>query len=319
MASRAAGGLRPSSVQAMQKTDGMGAASGRRANACIPAGDPSVFVESEKSMKRPIPFLGALVVCAALSMPQAPVAHAAAQEGDAALAAALETLLRERPELVLDVLRRNSEAVLDIAQQGSNLRRKHNLELQWRKDMQTPKSVKLENRPVLGPRDARVRIVAFSDFTCHFCEQASKNVEALRKTYGDDICLIFKHLPLDEKGPGGIASGYFAAIALQDEAKAWEFYEAMFANRDRLLAEGEPFIKEYAQRLGVDMKRLARDVRGKKVGDILAEDQKDAQKLGVEGTPYFLVNDLVVRGALPLDLFRDAVEMARDGKKGLQP
>lgn len=159
----------------------------------------------------------------------------------------------------------------------------------------------------------------FSDFTCHFCEQASKNVEALRKSYGDDICLIFKHLPLDEKGPGGLASGYFAAITLQDEDKAWDFYNVMFANRDRLLAEGEPFIKESAQKLGVDMKRLARDVRSKKVSDILAEDQKDAQKLGVEGTPYFLVNDLVVRGALPLDLFRDAVEMAKEGASGSRP
>lgn len=272
-----------------------------------------------KKMKRPFFPLGVLVLCAALTLPQAESARAAGAVSDPALASALETLLRERPEIILDVLRQNSEAVLDIAQQGSNLRRKHNLEVQWRKDMENPKSVTLENRPVLGRPDARVRIVAFSDFTCHFCEQASKNVDALRKTYGDDICLIFKHLPLDEKGPGGIASSYFVAIAQQDEDKAWKFYDLMFSNRDRLLAEGEPFIKESAENLGVDMKRLAKDVRGKKVSDILAEDQKDAQKLGVEGTPYFLVNDLVVRGALPLDLFRDAVEMARDGKKGAKP
>ena len=260
--------------------------------------------------------VGALAFCCALSLPPVTPVQAAEQGGEAALAAALEKLLRDRPEIIMDVLRNNSEVVLDIAQQGSNQRRKHNLEMQWRKDMQSPKSVKLENRPVLGPRDAKVRIVSFSDFTCHFCEQASKSVEALRKTYGDDICLIFKHLPLDEKGPGGIASAYFVAIALQDEDKAWQFYNQMFANRDRLLGEGEPFVKESAQKLGVDMKRLARDVRSKKVTDILAEDQKDAQKLGVEGTPYFLVNDLVVRGALPLDLFREAVEMARDNKKG---
>lgn len=235
----------------------------------------------------------------------------AAGTSDAALVQALETLLRERPELILDVLRRNSEAVLDIAQQGSNLRRKHNLELQWRNDMKSPKKVQLEGRPVLGPRDARVRIVAFSDFTCHFCEQASKSVEALRKTYPTEVCLVFKHLPLDEKGPGGVASRYFVAIALQDEALAWKFYERMFANRDRLLSEGEPFIKQTAQDLGVDMKRLARDLRGRKVTEILTQDQEDAKKLGVEGTPYFLVNDLVVRGALPLDLFKEAVEMAR--------
>lgn len=84
----------------------------------------------------------------------------------------------------------------------------------------------------------------------------------------------------------------------------------MFANRDRLVSDGEDFLKKTAQSLDVDMKRLSRDVRGKKVSDILAEDQQDAQKLGVEGTPYFLVNNLVVRGALPLDLFKGAVDMA---------
>ena len=41
---------------------------------------------------------------------------------------AIEKVLQERPDLILDILRKNSEAVLDIAQQGSNLRRKHNLE-----------------------------------------------------------------------------------------------------------------------------------------------------------------------------------------------
>ena len=76
------------------------------------------------------------------------------------------------------------------------------------------------------------------------------------------------------------------------------------------MTEGEDFLKKTAQDLDVDMKRLARDVRGKKVSDILAEDQQDAQKLGVEGTPYFLVNNLVVRGALPLDLFKGAVDMS---------
>ena len=42
----------------------------------------------------------------------------------------LEKLFRDRPELVMDVLRRQSESVLDIAQQGSNLRRQHSLEAQ---------------------------------------------------------------------------------------------------------------------------------------------------------------------------------------------
>lgn len=231
----------------------------------------------------------------------------------AEIEAAVQKLLQERPDLILEVLRRNSEAVLDIAQQGSNLRRKHSLEAQWREDLKKPKQVRLDNRPVLGNPDAKVRIVAFSDFTCHYCEQASKTIEALRKEYGNDIALVFKHLPLDEKGPGGLASAYFIAISQQSEPKAWDFYKKMYANRDRLLAEGEPFLKSTAQELGLDMKKLQKDLQSKKVKEILAQDQEDGQKLGVEGTPYFLVNNLVVRGAIPLDLFKSAVDLAKAG------
>lgn len=239
------------------------------------------------------------------------VALSAQAPSQAQLETALQKLLQERPDIILEVLRNNSEAVLEIAQQGSNLRRKHNLEAQWREDMKKEKKVRLNDRPVLGNPDAKVKIVAFSDFTCHFCEQASKNIEILQKENPDDVALIFKHLPLDEKGPGGTASAYFVAIAQQSQPKAWDFYRAMYANRDKLLAEGDPFIKRTAQELGLDMKKLQKDLQSKKVKEILAQDQEDASKLGVEGTPYFLVNNLVVRGAIPLDLFRSAVSMAK--------
>lgn len=244
-----------------------------------------------------------------LFISSSPAFSAAVSQAD--IEAAVQKLLQERPDLILEVLRRNSEAVLDIAQQGSNLRRKHNLEAQWRDDLTKPKQVRLDNRPFLGNPDAKVKIVAFSDFTCHYCEQASKTIEALRKEYGEDIAFVFKHLPMDEKGPGGIASTYFIAIAQQSEPKAWDFYNAMYSNRDRLLAEGEPFIKRTAQELGLDMKKLQKDLQSKKVKEILSQDQDDGQKLGVEGTPYFLVNNLVVRGAIPLDLFKSAVNMAK--------
>lgn len=236
--------------------------------------------------------------------------NAASAAGDASLEESVRKILKDNPGIILDVLRQNSEAVLDIAQQGSNLRRKHNLETQWREDMKKPKEVRLAGRPILGNPNAKVKIVAFSDFTCHYCAQASKNVDALLKEYGDNAAFVFKHLPLDEKGAGGIASAYFVAIALQNEEKAWDFYRKMYANRDNLLAEGEPFIKKTAQQLGVDMKKLQKDMQSKKVKDILAQDMEDGQKLGVEGTPYFLVNDLVVRGALPLELFKNAVDMS---------
>ncbi len=255
--------------------------------------------------------LGLMTFLGWSTVAQQPAQAASIQVTEENLPQLLEKLFQERPDLVMDVLRKHSEAVLDIAQQGSNLRRQRSLEAQWNQEMKTPKPVKVEGRPVLGAKNAKVRIVAFSDFTCHFCQQAAGTVSGIMKEYGKDVSLVFKNLPLDEKGPASIASRYFLAVAQQSEEKAWKFHDALFADRNRLVTEGETFLKKTAQDLGVDMKRLAKDVHSKKVSDIMDEDQQDAQKLGVEGTPYFLVNDLVVRGALPPDLFKRAVDMAK--------
>lgn len=222
----------------------------------------------------------------------------------------LEKIFREKPELIIDVLRNHSESVLEIAQQGSNLRRKHNLEAQWREDIKHEKKVKLQGRPLLGTPNAKVRIVAFTDFTCHFCQQASQTVDAILQEYGKNVCLVFKSLPLDEKGPGAIASAYFFAAAQQDSTKAWKFYRKLFDNREKLLSDGEAYLKKSAKEMGFDTQRLSRDIRSKKITDKLTEDLEDAQKLGIEGTPYFLVNNLVLRGALPLDMFKTAVDMS---------
>ena len=261
-----------------------------------------------------VKIFGCVVCMGVFSLVMPKMGLADSQPNEASLQKMIEKTLREHPEIVLDVLRSNSEAVLDIAQQGSDVRRKRNLEIQWREDMKTKKEVKLTGRPVFGSPDAKVRIVAFTDFTCHYCELASKTVDTLLDRYGNNVNLTVKILPLDEKGPGGKAALYFVALAQQNQEAARLFYKKMFANREQLLAEGEEFVKRVVKEIGVDMKKLVRDARSRKILDIMREDQDDAQKLGVEGTPHFLVNNLVVRGALPLEMFSVAVDMAL--KKG---
>ena len=82
-----------------------------------------------------------------------------------------------------------------------------------------------------------------------------------------------------------------------------------FAHRDELLADGEKYLRSVCQNLGVDMRKMDSERRRKKVASILAEDLKEAEDMKIEGTPYFLVNNLVIRGAVSKDLFRRAIEI----------
>ena len=229
----------------------------------------------------------------------------------------LEDLLREHPEIVLDVLRSHSEDVLDIAQAGANARRKAALEAQWHKEVKnTPqKQISLSGRPVKGNAAAPVRIVAFSDFTCHYCQQATHVLDEIMKKYGKNVSLVYKHMPLDEQGPGMLAARYFVAVAAQSESKAWKFYDAMYADRDRLLLEGQKFVDDVCDKLGLDKDRLKKDAASDKTARIIAQDLDDAKKLKIDGTPCFLVNGLMVRGALSEPLFEAAVDIALEAAR----
>ncbi len=222
----------------------------------------------------------------------------------------LRNALRQHPEIIIDILREHSESVLDIAQQGSNQRRKKNMENQWREDLKQIKRVALTGRPVLGPEDAPVTVIAFSDFTCPYCQQAAEVLERVMKAHPGEVKFIFKHMPHGKDSPARLASEYFIAASLQNGQAPWLLYKKFFDDPERLNSDAAGFTAKAAETTGLDMKKLNTDLKGKKVAAILEEDLADAKKLGIEGTPYFLVNNLVIRGAVSYELFEAAVQMA---------
>lgn len=227
----------------------------------------------------------------------------------------LRLLLHNQPELILDVLREHSELVLEIAQQGSKQRQHKSLIAQWKKDLVVPKNMHLENRPVRGNPKALVTIVAFSDFTCLYCSQASKTVQQMLIDYKDNVKYIFKHFPLKGHMISQQAATYFIAASFQSEEKAWALYDLLFQRRDELLQNGEQALKQAAIETGLDIKKLTNDISKPEVNNILGQDIEDATQLDISGTPYFIVNNLVLRGALPPELFTEAINMALKNTK----
>ena len=227
----------------------------------------------------------------------------------------LRLLLHNHPELVLDVLREHSELVLEIAQQGSKQRQHKSLIAQWKKDIIIPKKMHLENRPIRGNPKAPVTIVAFSDFTCLYCSQASKTVQQMLIDYKDNVKYIFKHFPLKGHTISQQAAIYFIAASFQSNEKAWALYDLLFQKRDELLQNGEQTLKQTAKEVGLDMKKLMSDLNKTEVNNILGQDIEDAAQLDINGTPYFIVNNLILRGALPPELFTEAINMALKNTK----
>ena len=250
------------------------------------------------------------LTCASLS--GVPAVHAA-PSGDAAQ---LEALLKAHPEIVLDVLRAHGAELLEIVQQAADSRRSTSLKKQWEEDMQKPKKVKLTDRPTGGAADAPVTIVAYSDFLCSYCHKAAFTVGNLMKQYSGKIRFVFKQVPKSEAGR--IAGMWFLSAYKLDKAKGWKMYALAFDRQKEVEAAPDKTMRAIAKEVGLDLEKLetVMKAQAKQFGAMMDTDIEEADALGFVGTPYFLVNDLVVRGALSLEDFSTAVDMALAKKAG---
>jgi len=163
--------------------------------------------------------------------------------------------------------------------------------------------VALDGAPVRGPESAKVTIVEFADFQCPFCTRVNSTLTQIREQYPKDVKLVFKHLPLriHPQAPGAHA----AAEAAHRQGKFWEMHDKIFANQGDLAPE--TFVA-YAGQLGLDVDAFKKDVGSDDVKKRLDADTREAQTLGVSGTPAFFINGKYLAGAQPFEAFKQRID-----------
>src|SRR5579872_6227379 len=133
-----------------------------------------------------------------------------------------------------------------------------------------PITIPVAGSPVIGPADARVTLVEFSDFQCPYCWKAVDQLNAVMKVYPKDIKLIFKQFPLDSHSQA--AGAALAAIAAHRQGKFWAMHDAMFAHRQDLSRES---LVAIASGAGLDMKRFNADLVSPEVKRLVLRDMQD--------------------------------------------
>jgi protein-disulfide isomerase len=182
-------------------------------------------------------------------------------------------------------------------------------ESRWGKGPQPPKmleaAVKIPTAgsPVMGPADAPVTLVEFSDFQCPYCSLAVSKLNAVLKAYPKQVKLIFKQFPLDTHSQAAQAAA--AAIAAHQQGKFWPMHDALFASRRDL---SRPTILAIAGKTGLDMKRFTADLDSAETKKTVARDVEDGDKAGVEGTPSVYINGQKYNGSLELDAIRKVID-----------
>lgn len=238
------------------------------------------------------------------------VLFASCKESDESLKQRISKILKEDPEVITKVMEENPTQFVETIQKMVQTARKDMAEKeQEEREKQFLSSFDNPLTPVLrkdesfrGNKDAPITIVEYTDFQCPFCARGSKTISDLMKKYEGKVRIVYKHLPLSFHPQAMIAAQYYEAIRIQDENKAYQFYDELFANQSKI-SMAEKYLDKVAKKLNVNMKNLKKNIESDRVKNRIQEDLAEAQKFDIQGTPGFIVNGVPVRGAYPIEHF----------------
>ncbi len=157
--------------------------------------------------------------------------------------------------------------------------------------------------PSKGPNDARVTIVEFSDFQCPFCSRAVGTVDRVMQEYAGKVRLVFRQFPLDFHPMAPKAAE--AALCAAEQGKFWEMHDTMFQNQQKLMPDD---LKAHAKTLALDTKKFDECLTSGKMAATVSKDMEAGKKAGVNGTPAFFINGVMLSGAQPFEEFKRAID-----------
>lgn len=167
-----------------------------------------------------------------------------------------------------------------------------------------------KDSPFKGNANAKIVIQEFSDFECPFCGRVNPTLKQVMEEYGNEVKIVWRHMPLPFHKAAPLASE--AAIEIQkqkgDEA-FWKFHDKLFANQKAL---GRPELEKYAAEMGgVDMDKFKKALDDRTHKAKVDADIADGKKAGISGTPGFVVNGYFISGAQQFPAFKKAIKLAK--------
>ncbi len=125
---------------------------------------------------------------------------------------------------------------------------------------------------------------------------------------------VYREFPLTNIHPAAQKASE-AAICAGELGSYWEMNEQLFATTEQWSAADDPtgYFKEYAADLGVDARAFAECLDSGEAAELVRADHMAGQELGVSATPYFFINDLPIRGGLPVDAMGQVIDFVAAG------
>jgi protein-disulfide isomerase len=219
--------------------------------------------------------------------------------------------MEEQLRLVREELTRVRKEVTHVRNDLEKVLNKMNIEPAHSKKKKpvdtTVYDVNIGSSPTLGPEDAPVTIIEFSDFECIYCAREFPKIKQLLNDYPGKIRVVFKHYPLEFHKNARYAHAAAELVFRQQGNEAfWQMHDMIFANpKDIQIAT----LRGYAETLGVDMAEfdLLFDNQ-KQIDNMTKADISEAHKCKVTGTPTILINGLKLAGNRSIGNYKTRID-----------
>ncbi|MCB9978705.1 MAG: DsbA family protein [Rhodospirillales bacterium] len=209
----------------------------------------------------------------------------------------VETYLREHPETILESVE-------------AHQKKKYEEEVQKQKDnLQSYKDFLHDaDAPSAGNPKGDVTVIEFFDYNCGYCKRAFPDIVRLIET-DPNVRVVLRDIPI--LGDTSVLAAKWA-LAAHLQGKYFDFHKALMEHNGPI---DEATLERLGKSAGLDTEKLRKDAGSEDVQKRLDKDMEVSRAIGITGTPAFIVNDDIARGAVGFDGLKQAVEEARKAKK----
>jgi len=180
--------------------------------------------------------------------------------------------------------------------------------------------IETEGYPSLGPANAPIEIVEFSDYQCPYCYRWHVQVyKDLLAAYPEKIRFVYRNFPLSFH-QNAFASAE-AALCAGDQNAYWKMHDVLFENQAILNDQAGTVLdqatyNQFARDLGLDVPTFEKCMTSHKYQKFIIDDTNYANSLppdtngepAVGGTPTFFVNGHRLGGAYPIEYFKQIID-----------
>lgn len=171
--------------------------------------------------------------------------------------------------------------------------------------------VPVDDDPAIGPENAPITIIEFSDYECPYCRRWFDDVyEKLLESYPEQVRLVFRDFPLTSIHPNAQPAAE-AANCANEQGAFWPFHDRIFSMQLGLNKEA---YLQYAQDLNLDLASFEQCIAERRYQQEVEADLNFAANLGINSTPTFFINGIPVVGAQPFDVFKYVIDKELAGE-----